>query len=114
MRLWPSRKKPEPEPEGVSFPVTPYAGLLTDLIDMGLTAPQVVYVVHLLETAQAQAELRIKAEMNVQAAQQEPRATKPRNRRATPATRPSRAEYYRKWRARNKLQLVRNHGGDVA
>ena len=113
--MWPFRRNPDPEPEGVSFPETPIASILVDLINMGLTAPQAVYVVHLLETAQSQAELRIRAEMNLQAAQTpKPRATRP----ATTPTRRKRAEYFRKYRARNKLRLVvaetRNQGSDDA
>jgi hypothetical protein len=105
------KKDPEPEPT-VSFPATPYAALITDLIEMGLAAEQVVYVVHLIEVARAQAAAQHKAEMNLLVAQS--RTAKPRNRCATRTTRPSRAEYYRNWRLRNKLRLVARDGDDAA
>ena len=112
--LWPFRKKPEPEPEGVSFPATPYAGLLADLIAMGLTAPQAVYVVHLVELAHAQAELRIKAEVNMAAAQvHKPRPVRQRVKKAGANSgrankRAYMKEYMRKRRA--KLHVVSRDG----
>jgi len=115
------------EPEGVSFPATPYAGLLVDLIDLGLTAPQVVYVVHLHELAQAHAELRVRAEVNMAAAP----VHKPRPVRQRRANRPavnrhvnkanSRSvymrDYMRKRRAKPRLVSrdgVLTDGGDAA
>jgi hypothetical protein len=103
----PQEPPPEPEPEGFSFPATPYASLLTDMIEMGFTAPQVVYVVHLLELAQAKAELRNHAEMNLAGAQRgdSKPAQAPMSR---PMSRRSHQNERRaKWRERKRNQRAR-------
>src|SRR5262245_45584561 len=122
MRLWPFKRKdpeePEPLPEGVTFPATPYAGLLMDLIELGLTAPQVVYVVHRIEIERAKA----KVELNLSATKVDkpvlpkPRpVNKPVKRSGANNRRAYMREYMRKRRASPRLVSrdgVLTDGGD--
>src|SRR5262249_38247690 len=116
LRFWrkdPPALEPDPGPEGVTFPATPYAGLLMDLLELGLTAPQVVYVVHRIEVERA----KVKVELNRSAANanpvREPAETKPRvvTRNQRVPKKRNRAKYMRDYRA--GLRVV-TRDGDAA